>query len=656
MIDTSKVIPFISRQELTASSNVENFIAHMKRCFVGTDSDWRAVRWPGIGFSKLGCKTVRIPDDMMLDAEFMEFAKAYILHRRVTDAGANIAQLGIMLRCLEAALVSAHGSGRIHLCTTADLDEAAQIAQAHYARDTAYGTGIYLKQFAVFVSYNFMSGQNLKGWLNPQPRPADRMRRTGKTGEEIRAKKLPSDAAMNAMAEIFAGDPSEPRDIAASSVFALLMCAPSRVNEILALRADAQVEEMDRDGILRYGWRFYSSKNFAGDIKWIPSSMVDTAKTAFRRMTEFSAPARALAAWLEQHPDRFYRHEMCPNVDEDQPLSLFQATEALGHHFPDRASATDFMSVRKLSCKDGAYTLKDLWLKLGTPKIPRGFPWVDEKKGVRYSNCIFSALEFQLGVKKWTNTLALQKVSRNFLSKEFAPEVGRRGLLERHGYLDPSGKPFKLTTHQPRHFLNTIAQRGGLSNLSLAKWSGRANVKSNQVYNHVDDAEVFDKLRSLRAVEQHQISVEVHHDVHDPIRSDDALIYRDGAAHVTEFGYCVHNFVISPCTKFRDCVNCTEQVCVKGHAQSRERLMKRLEQLEQILATARQGEILGNYGADKWVAHHVTTIARINSMLVILNDPEIADGALVKLRGKDFSQLSRVFSRIESDSSSKGAI
>ena len=654
MIDTSKIIPFISRKNLSASSNVEHFIAHMKKCFVGTDSEWCASRWPGIGFSKLGCRAFRIPNNMMLDAEFMDFAKAYILHRRVAHTGANITQLGIMLRAVEAALVSAHGSGRIHLCTIADLDEAAQVAQAHYARNTAYGTGIYLQQFAVFLSSNFMSGQNLKGWLNPQPRPIERMRRTGEVGEEIRAKKLPGDAAMDAMAEVFAGNPSEPRDIAASSAFALLMCAPSRANEILALRADAEVEEMDRDGILRYGWRFYSSKNFAGDIKWIPSSMVDIARTAFGRMAELSAPARALAAWLEEHPDKFYRHDMCPDVDEDQPLSLLQVTEALGHNFPDIASAYSFMSARKLSSKAGTYTLKDLWRKFGVPKIPRGFPWADEEKGVRYSNCIFSVLEFQLAVRKFTNTLALRNVTTNYLSKELSPEVGRPGILERHGYLDSSRKPFRLTSHQPRHFLNTIAQRGGLSNLSLAKWSGRANVKSNQVYNHVNDAEVFERLRSLRAVEQREVSVKVHHEVHDPIHSDDALIYRDGAAHVTEFGYCVHNFVISPCTKFRDCINCTEQVCVKGHAQNQERLMKRLEQLELILAAARQGEALGGYGADKWVTHHVTTIARINSMLVILNDPEIVDGALVKLRGKDFSQLSRVFGRLGSDPSSFG--
>jgi hypothetical protein len=50
MIDTSRVIPFVSRRDMTASVNARNFIAQMKSCFVGTEADWDAVRWPGVGF------------------------------------------------------------------------------------------------------------------------------------------------------------------------------------------------------------------------------------------------------------------------------------------------------------------------------------------------------------------------------------------------------------------------------------------------------------------------------------------------------------------------------------------------------------------------------------------------------------------------------
>lgn len=618
MIDTSRVIPFVSRRERTASVNVRNFIAHMKGCFVGTEAEWDSVRWSGLGFSKLGCKSVRIPPQMAMDVNFMNFAKAYILHRRVMDPRVNITQLGIMFRALEAAMVKAHGSGSMHLCTIADLDEAAQVAQDHYSRDTAYGTGLYLMKMAEFLSSNFMCGQNLKDWVSPQPRPVDMNNSTSREGEESRSKKLPGEEELDAIAEIFASNPTNPKDVFTTSAFALLMCAPSRANEILALRADAEVEEEDRDGNLRYGWRFYSSKGFGGDIKWIPSSMEDIAKEAFKRMLALSSEARALALWLEEHPHEFYRHDMCPDVEGDRPLSVNELTEALGHRFSNRTDADSFASVRKLNIKDGSYTLNTLSEHLRA-KLPPGFPWFDEVKGVKYSNCIFSILDNQLHARSFTSPVILQKVEVGTLWKDLGPRnIGgaHRSVFNRFGYQHPSGKPYKLTTHQPRHLLNTMAQRGGLSNLALAKWSGRANVHSNQVYNHVSDAEVFEKLRMLRTMGQDESSKGLLHEVRMPIDSDDALIYREGAAHITEFGYCVHNFVISPCTKFRDCNNCTEQICIKGHEGNRERLAIRLETLERVLALALEGESLGEYGADKWVTHHVNTIQRDRKSVV----------------------------------------
>ncbi|WP_460151838.1 hypothetical protein [Pseudomonas sp. S2_B07] len=651
MIDTARVIPFVSRRDRTASVNVRNFIVHMKRCFVGTEAEWDAVRWPGLGFSKLGCKSTRIPPQMIMDINFMSFAKAYILHRKAVDPRAHAGQLGSMFRSLEAAIVTAHGSGSIHLCTIGDLDEAAQVAQDHYSRDFAYGTGLYLMQLAEFLSSNFMCGQNIKDWVSPLPRPVDLLNSTSREGEESRSKKLPGEKELDAIAEIFASDPTEPKDVFTTSAFALLMCAPSRANEILALRADAEVEEEDQEGILRYGWRFYSSKNFAGDIKWIPSSMVNIAKAAFKRMLALSRRARELALWLEEHPYEFYRHEMCPDVEDDKPLILYELTEALGYKFIDRLGAGRFACGRKLSTKDGAYSLKTLCEYLLT-KLPPDFPWFDKAKGVKYSNCIFSILDNQLHARRLTSPVILQKATVSTLWQDLGPRRNveyHRSVFERYGYHHPSGEPYKLTTHQPRHLLNTIAQRGGLSNFALAKWSGRANIRSNQVYNHVSDAEVFEKLRMLRTLGQDASSNGLLHEVRMPIDSDDALIYRDGAAHITEFGYCVHNFIISPCTKFRDCINCTEQICIKGHERNRERLAIRLDKLERVLALALEGESLGEYGADKWVTHHVNTIQRVKSLLALMEDPEIANGALIKLRGADFSQLTRVFHRIGTD-------
>lgn len=40
----------------------------------------------------------------------------------------------------------------------------------------------------------------------------------------------------------------------------MLMSAPSRITEVLALPVDCEVCETDREGIERYGWRFSQEK------------------------------------------------------------------------------------------------------------------------------------------------------------------------------------------------------------------------------------------------------------------------------------------------------------------------------------------------------------------------------------------------------------
>ena len=95
---------------------------------------------------------------------------------------------------------------------------------------------------------------------------------------------MPNSIALEALAEIFANNPTDERDIFTTSVFAMLMSAPSRITEILSLPVDCEYMEVDRDGVERYGSRFFSGKGFEGDIKWIPTAMVSVAKEAISRI------------------------------------------------------------------------------------------------------------------------------------------------------------------------------------------------------------------------------------------------------------------------------------------------------------------------------------------------------------------------------------
>lgn len=40
-----------------------------------------------------------------------------------------------------------------------------------------------------------------------------------------------------------------------------------------------------------------------------------------------------------------------------------------------------------------------------------------------------------------------------------------------------------------------MAQRGGMSQIEIARWSGRVEVKQNRVYDHMSEFEIVDILR-----------------------------------------------------------------------------------------------------------------------------------------------------------------
>ncbi len=635
----SNVFLFKPGHELTAEKNLEGFIRKCRDDLTvfGADLPWHLVTWPKIvTFAKLGVITRKPKDDEVMDAEFIEFAKAYFRYQQGhKPTGAK--NEGKALRALEAALLQVTGSAALKGLSYSVLDEAAQLVTQHYGSGSAYRAGREIQRLAEFVSDNKLIGSPVRGWQSPIRRPDDR-NKTGKLGNSTREKGLPNPIALEALAEIFANNPTNERDIFTTSVFAMLMSAPSRITEVLALPVDCEITEIDRDGVERYGWRFFAGKGFEGDIKWIPSEMVSVAKEAVSRQKKLSANARALAAWVEDHPEKFYRHENCPEVADDEPLTLKQAQQALG---------LKHLECRGLAPKDGVHTLNSLWAHV-LERLPSDFPWFDKKIGIKYRDALFALNVNQFCANRSTIPVELHKPSNNFFNYDLSPKEtlgdAHKTIFDRHGYKDADGSRLKMTSHQARHLLNTIAQRGGLSNLEIAKWSGRADVKQNRTYNHMSEYELVSLAESFDP------SKELFGPVGEtpanlPVSTLEFNALTQAAAHVTEYGYCVHDYTMSPCEKYRDCINCTEQVCIKGNTENLERIKARLERVERLYELATQSLNDGEMGADRWYEYHEKTLIRLRELVSILEDPQIEEGAQIKLRGNDFSQLKRVINK-----------
>ena len=221
-------------------------------------------------------------------------------------------------------------------------------------------------------------------------------------------------------------------------------------------------------------------------------------------------------------------------------------------------------------------------------------------------------------------------------------------IFSRHGYVGTDGIPLHLKTHQPRHLLNTIAQRNGMSNLDIAKWSGRAKVSQNKVYNHVSEDEMLRKAEELdiSSIGSQAFMIDSV-EPNLPVTPGMLNLWEHGAIHVTEYGYCVHDYMMSPCEKFRDCINCNEQVCEKGEEDKLQRLKERLNMTERLLSKAKESMTEEELGADRWVKHHESTLSRLRELISILSDDAIPDGSRIKLGGESFTQLGRVLNKFE---------
>jgi hypothetical protein len=642
----AEIFHFKPQTEIDAERNLLEFITKCKTelTVFGNNLDWDAWRWPkAANFTKSGANSRTKNEADKLDDAFIDFAKAYFRYQQGHNPTGAKNELKA-LRTVEAALLQSGVPASIHNLSMPILDKASQLMRVSYLSGSDYHGGRELERLAQFVTSKKLIAADLGGWRNPIARKQDTIQ-TGEKAKARREKKLPSEEALIALAEIFASNPAEPKDIFTSCTFAMLMCAPSRITEVLELPVDCEVEEVDSKGVSRYGWRFYAGKGFGGDIKWIPTEMVGIAKEAIKRLTHLTDESRKLAKWIEANPDKFYRHKSCPKVEDDQSLTMKQACQALGQANGTSKECHTSLNNFGLERKDGVHTLNSLW-EYVLSRQPESFPWLNREKKIKYSNALFCMRRNLIGTDRGISPVILWAPTNGVFNNDLAPRESlnsdnHQSIFDRFRYRGADGNRIKLTSHQARHLLNTFAQRGGLSQLEIAKWSGRADQKQNRTYNHMSEYEMVAKAEALdTSLTLFGPSGEI--DKHLPITIQEFNAMEKGAVHVTEFGVCVHDFTMTPCEKYRDCLNCHEQVCIKGETEKLTRIKARLSKVKQQFQAAENAMNEGLSGADRWYEYHKNTLDRLLDLISILEHPNVENGAQIKLRNdKSFSPLRR---------------
>lgn len=552
------VTVFKSQAGLSAEKNTGDFIAFCrdKLTVFGADLNWHSPVWKGIAtFCKLGTGRGAVSNECAMDSDFISFAKSYIRYQQALSPVKRHGAALMALRCLEKALLQVCRNAHIYNTSVLVLDEAMQTARQYYKDNVLYQCGTQLEKLAQFLTTHGFVTCGFFRWCNPA-KPDFKNHYLPEKEDPDRKHKLPDERALLAIAEIFSrpDDELSERDLFTTSVFALLMCSPNRISEILALPADCEITRKDKNGVERYGLRFHAVKGYGATIKWVPDVMVPVARKAVSRLRLLSEKARSIAKRAE--------NQTC----SEKP-------------------------------KTAARSVKEKVM----PCLPADFPWFDKEKSVRYSNALCLLNKYQGCEKRKTRDVQICRPAYNFFASDIAkmrPSGTVKNIFARHGYTDDGGNPLFLRSHQPRHLLNTLAHQGELSEMEIAKWSGRVSVMQNRAYNHVSQEEMHEKIKALKlGAHGYALPVSI------PVITEEP---DHGAVHVTPYGYCVHDYLMLPCKKLASTLYYGWAGGMNGH--------EPVKKIRQHLRMAKKAVKDEYFGADKWVAHHEAVLSVLEKM------------------------------------------
>ncbi len=656
----AEIVLFTPKAELDAAANLRGFVdmCRSKLTVFGADLPFQndvwdvtdAVATKGKGgkreritFSNAATVDQKSPE--MMREPFLSFAKAYVRYMHGMRPTKIIHNRVAALRAIEAALLETGLPPDPVQIDSRILNRAAQIVADRFSDGAAYRVGGQIEMLGIFLSENRLAAVPVR-WRNPIKRPSSAVR-VGKEFDERREEKMPSSTALDALPRIFR-IATEPADVITVSVAAILLASPDRISEVLTLPDACEVREPRKGKEDAYGLRWWPAKGAEPMVKWLVPSMASVVAEALQKIRSATAEARRIAKWYEQHPGQLYLAADVAHLLGREWLSLTELAEILG--IRDRVAANAWCKTCGVATEKRKGGGKKFYARFRDVEsavlgmLPRGFPVLDNVTGLRYSEALFVVRRNELGAQRGTYRCMIEAVGIGQINTGLGSYVehGHKSIFTRFGFTEPDGSHIAVTSHQFRHYLNTLAQAGGLSQLDIAKWSGRKDIRQNEAYDHVTPGQMLQKIRDAVGGDQ----------MFGPLAElpKKVLIRRDEfarlvvpTAHTTDLGFCVHDYTASPCQLHMDCIHCQELVCVKGDAEKEALLRQRLEEAKRLMDMAQAATAGGYSGSDRWLDHHRATVDRLTQLCSIMNDPAVPDGAVIQLAAPNMpSRLDQV--------------
>ena len=645
------VVLFQPGKGLRAEANLADFIRYAREdlAVFGAELDWDSPRWELRGVAKVSGrqKTLRVAwghplkkspnsvgDYAPLDPLNVDFFKAYLRYRYGLAPLMNPLHILSAVRHLDKALSRSGTSIADALCD--DFTVAAAACRSAYSRETAYRVGVQLQAIGRFLDDHELVAHPL-AWTCHIRRPTH-FHHLGVERDRRRDRKLPSQRAIAALGDAYRRA-RDPMDIIAASAYALLLATHSRISELHRLDAyDCEVETAD-NGERRYGLRWYPSKGGEPETRWVPTALVPLASEALQRLREATEPARELARKYiagepilpRDDPHDPHARDGYISMETLETVSNPQAVLAALHRngFDVRAEYARELGVP-------VSTTARLYLRAPIEQgfraeLPKGFPLADAKSRLRYDRALLvrtADMTPRSSSMFWRLSRITSDEIEGLMNGKPSEPGRREGLFHRFALVDDDGETVRITPHQLRHYMTTLANEGNLSQLDIARWAGRKDARHNRYYDHETAASLVSKAR---AVGEDMFDRAITVTPRGPVTAEQLLEGTLPAVHLTKYGACLHDFAMSPCPFYRDCLNCVEHACVKGDERAERALRDRLAVMEKAVASAEDAAAAGDPSPEIWLSRKTLELARVRELVGLIDNDTIPAGAILRL-------------------------
>lgn len=566
---------------------------------------------------------------------YSDFAKAIIRIRASLRGVGASAQQGMILalRFLYEAL------HRSRLCDPTCLTRrhfhiALEDAHRECSEATTYSIGHSLSEIGEFLNRHQLT--RIRIHFESAMRRPFHGDGTDAASQAAGLKKMPSQDALGVLAAM-SSNPTDDNECVLLRIVDLLVVGGFRAGEALTLPRDCWVEEtaLDAQGrpkttpgtgepTKRCGLRYWPEKGGDPIVKWLPDCSVPLARRAVDDLNRLCQKAREAAAMLERNPDRV---PIPGGFAANRLLSMKELAEILC--LPRKTSLWRFLTqdlhvlpAKRIKLGRVGYVLyciRDIERALLKRRGPLEVVHTPGGRAQMLSESLCVVFHGQFDPGKPTFPFLPELVTIDRVSRALGKRREGPSLFSRHRFVASDGTRFKITTHAFRHWINTLADQGGLSDVELARWMGRKDIRQNEAYKHgTVEQRVAWAQEMLKAGKLHGPTASTYQAIQETVSKEEFLRTFVSVAHFTPYGVCTHDFALTPCQYHLNCLaGCAEYLRTQGDREERQNLIQlraftvlELKKAESALSEQSQG-------ASSWVDFNRRMVVGIDAALAV---------------------------------------